>query len=50
METPDFLKEDDNALLKDFDEKFDNIESRMDRAVGYVDLYEEEVTLIPFTF
>lgn len=42
METPDFLKEDDNALLKDFDEKFDNIESRMDRAVGYVDLYEEE--------
>lgn len=46
-EIPDFLKseENTNSVLKDFDERFDNIESRMDRAVAFLDLYEEEVLI-----
>ena len=46
-ETPEFLKksERDEEIMKDFDENFDSIDSRKSRIVGYLDLYEEEVSL-----
>lgn len=42
-DTPDFLKSDEKNLIQDFNENFDNIESKAGRKVGFIDLYEEEV-------